>query len=292
MPTPPPARTIIVPLDGSEAATVALPVAKTLAELEDATPHIVHVAERRALPREVLNEIGRDPEQLPGSVLDLMNGSPAEAIVRASRELNSAMIVMCSHTGVAKRDRVFAPVVEEVLRTTVCPVVLVPPERGRVPWTPRAILLPYDGSPRNAQAIGRAAEIVRRLQARVDVLYAVAPHMAADVEEATLTPPRYVDQQHYEMPAWAAEFVERLYPLTERGAQLHLSLVRGEAGPEIVKYAATRRSDLVVLEWRGVLGTARAETVKHVTREARGPVMVVRTMTEERAAAPAPWRGW
>ncbi|HEY3355748.1 MAG TPA: universal stress protein [Polyangia bacterium] len=281
MATPPQTKTIIVPLDGSEQATVALPIAKTLADLEDATPHIVHVAEQRALPQDLLDEIGLDASQLSGSVLDLVAGNPAEAIVRASIDLNAAAIVMCSHTGVAKRDRVFAPVVEEVLRTTLCPVVLVPPERGRVPWKPREILLPYDGTPTIAQAIGRAAEFVRHLEGRVDVLYAVAPGMTPPAEEGTLTAPLYMDQQHYELPAWAHEFVERLYPLRHHGGQLHLSVVRGEPGPEIVRYATARKSDLVVLEWRGILGTRRAETVKTVTREAPGPVMVLRTAEAE-----------
>ena len=50
-------RALVVPLDSTEPALAAVPVAKRLGELQGATLHFVHVAPERALAAEVLEKI-------------------------------------------------------------------------------------------------------------------------------------------------------------------------------------------------------------------------------------------
>ena len=45
---------VLIPLDGSEHALVALPVAKAFSEIEDATLHFLHVSESKPPPMELL----------------------------------------------------------------------------------------------------------------------------------------------------------------------------------------------------------------------------------------------
>src|SRR5688572_11428911 len=99
------APTIVVPLDASEHALVALPVAKRLAELEAATLHLVHVAPEASPPLDVLERLGLNSTGLRGSVLDMKAGEPSAGIVQAASELHATLIVMCTHTAVSHVDK-------------------------------------------------------------------------------------------------------------------------------------------------------------------------------------------
>lgn len=271
--------TVIVTLDGSTHALVALPVAKALADLEGATLHVVHVAEPILPPAELLNKLGLSPDQLRGSVIDQATGTPAAAIVGLAREWQSALIVMCTHTGAAVlRGAALGSVAEGVLREAPCPVVLVRPERGPQPWTVRRVLLPHDGTPTSAAAIGPAADLAHRAGAELQVLHVASPGGALPIEPGTLTGPRYLDQPQHEWPAWAREFQERLRGLGHIPTimRLRLSLTRGEPGAEISHCAVTRSADLIVLAWRGNLEQERAATLKAVIQAAPCPVLVLR----------------
>jgi nucleotide-binding universal stress UspA family protein len=68
-------RALVVPLDGTQHALVALPIAKRLAELGGTTIRLVHVASELAPPADVL-EHRLSGIELRGSVLDTRIGEP------------------------------------------------------------------------------------------------------------------------------------------------------------------------------------------------------------------------
>ncbi|MBI4498330.1 MAG: universal stress protein [Chloroflexi bacterium] len=282
--------TIIVPLDGTTHALAALPVAQALAELEGAMLHVVHVAEPVLPPRELLAKLGLTPERLRGSVIEQEVGAPAAGIVKAAREWQSVLVVMCTHTGLDKARGQLGSVAEATLYDAPCPVALVRPERGLEPWTVRRVLLPHDGTPVSAAAIGPAADLAHRAQAQLDVLHVSAPGAARPVEPGTFAMPRYLDQPQHEWPAWAREFLERLRGLGHLPAarRLHLFLAKGDPGTEVVRFARDHQSDLIVLAWRGHLEAARAATVKAVIGDTPCPVLVVRVEPERVPAATLP----
>ena len=273
--------TIIVPLDGTIHAIAALPVGKGLAELEGATLHIVHVAEPILPPREVISKLGLTPEQLRGSVLNHMTGTPATSIARLAREWQSSFIVMCTHTRMDRPHEKLGSVAEEVLRLAPCPVVLVRPQRGLQPWVLRRILLPHDGTPTTSAAIGPAADLADRASAELVVLHVAAPGTGRPVEPGTFAAPRYLDQPQHEWPAWTQEFIQRCSALGHAPAEmkLRLLLAKGEPGAEIVRFAAEQNADLIVLGWRGQLEAERAATMKRVISDAPCPVLVTRVET-------------
>lgn len=272
------ARIIIVPLDGTPHAAVALPVAKTLAELERAVLHVIHIREPILPPREVLQVLKLTPDQLRGTVVDQATGSPAASIVRLARERHSLLIVMCTHTGMEKPRGKLGSVAEGVLREAPCPVVLVHPERGLFPWSLRRILLPHDGTPATAIAIGPAADLARLSGAELEVLHVAAPGARKPIEVGTFAAPRYLDQPQHEWPAWSREFLHRLsvlgHPPPE--VKLRLFLATGEPGSAIVHFAAEHNTDLVVLGWHGKWEPERAATLKGVIKESPCPVLIVR----------------
>jgi nucleotide-binding universal stress UspA family protein len=269
--------TIVVPLDGSEHALVALPVAKQLAQLEAATLHLVHVAREVSPPAEILQRIGLTELELRGSVLDTRAGEPAPGIVQIATELHAVLVVLCTHTVLPVAETPLGDTALAVLQGGPCPVVLVRPERGIVPWSLRRILLPHDGTPTTSAAIRPAAELARRAGAALDVLHVAGPGLGPPAERGSLTSPRYLDQPQHEWPAWVGEFVERLGCVCPiESLQVRMFLGEGAPGDETLRVAAEQASDLVVLAWHGDWEAAHAVTVKTVLRRAACPVMVIR----------------
>ena len=271
------APTIVVPLDASEHALVALPVAKRLAELEGATLHLVHVARETSPPVDVLDRLGLNSTGLRGSVLDTKAGEPSSGIVQAGREVRAALIVMCTRTAVSGVDETLGATALAVLRNAPCPVVLVRPERGVVPWALHRILLPHDGTPTTSAAIRPAAELARKARAELDVLHVATRGVAPPGECGSLTAPLYTDQPQHEWPAWSGEFLERLGGESSlESLNVRMSLARGGPGDEALRYAAEHASDLIVLAWRGEWEGAHAATLKTVVHGATAPVLVIR----------------
>ena len=60
---------LILPLDGTEASRAAIPIARTLTQIEGTTLHILHVAASATTPGELLEELGITPEETRGAVV-------------------------------------------------------------------------------------------------------------------------------------------------------------------------------------------------------------------------------
>lgn len=271
--------TILVPLDGTPHATVALPVAHTLAELLDGTLHVLHVAERHIPPDTLLDELNLTAEMVQGTVLDVERGSPAQAIERAAHDWKDAIIVLCTHTGMEKPYGALGHVAAEVLRLSTRPLIFVQPERGHRPWVVDHILLPHDGTPSTAAGFAPSARLALRAHAELLVLHVTEPGGERPREPGTYTVPPYVDQPQHEWPHWAQEFLERTGCIGRLPPELvlHLELARGEPGAEIVRSAEERGTDLIVLAWRGHDEPFRATTLKAVIHGAPCPVAIYRT---------------
>lgn len=270
-------KTVIIALDGSSDARVALPVGRALALLEGATPHLVHVSSTGCPPAEMPAELQLDAAQIEGSILESLAGPPAQAIVQAARDWHASLIVLCTHTALSSGQDLLGHVAAEVLRAAPCPVVLVRPEHRVDPWELREMLLPYDGAPSSAVASGPAVYLARKAQAALSVLHVAAS--ASQPEEGTIRTPRYADQAQYEWPAWAQEFLERFHAECphELPAKVKLLLAAGVPESEIVRHAAERRLDLVALAWKGSFHPGHALVLQAVIRDAPCPVMVFKT---------------
>lgn len=276
------ASSVLVPLDGHEGSLAALPVAKALAELEGATLHVVHVAERRLPPRELIRLLGVEAGELFGTVVDeLEAATPAEAIVAlADRSPGSRIVIAARSEEAAGRE--LGEVAEGVLSLARCPVLLVRPERGLAPWGLRRLLVPHDGAPATARALGPAVGLADLARAAMTVLH-VASLGADEPAAGTLPLPAYVDQPQHEWPEWSRQFLEQLEVCCELPERLHprFFLSRGEPGAQILRWAVERRADLVVLAWRGRLLPDRARTAKEVLLKAPCPVLFLRVEPEE-----------
>jgi nucleotide-binding universal stress UspA family protein len=269
---------VLVPLIGSGQSLAALSVARGLAQLLQGTIHLMYAAEGPVSPQKMLAAVGLTPRQARDTVLDPVVGPPAANIGRLAREWRRVIVVLSMRHDPTDARHVLGPVAEEVVQQVSCPVVLVPPGMRGKAWAIQRILLPYDGSPTAAGAIGPAAELASRAEAELVVLHVGAITGDRPVEPGTLTGPRYVDQQQYEWSAWTEEFMARVRVLGKLPTtlQLRLAVETGDPGEAIVRSARKQHADLITLAWRGVLANGRAATLKCVLATAPCPVLIVR----------------
>jgi nucleotide-binding universal stress UspA family protein len=266
---------ILVPLDGSEQALAALPVAKVLGEIERAALRLVHVGERKPTTTELLRRLRLEAPVIDGSIVEARTGEPAAEILLAAGEMKPRLIVMCTHTA-AKPAKMLGNTATNVLRHAPCPVVLVPPGRGSIAWHLHHVLVPHDGTPTTSAALRPAAELAERASAELLVAH-VTDISAAPTEAGSLTAPRYVDQPQHEWPAWSDEFVKRLACVCPLGhLHVRIFLAHGNPAAEVLRLSERQASDLIVLAWRGRWEAPRAATLKDILREAHCPIMVVR----------------
>jgi nucleotide-binding universal stress UspA family protein len=140
----------------------------------------------------------------------------------------------------------------------------------------RRLLVPHDGTPMSAAAVGPATEFASMAAAELVVLHVATPGAQHPTEPGTLVFPRYVDHAHHEWPAWGREFLDRLRAVggARDGIEMRLAVAQGDASAAIVDFAG--QSDLIVLGWRGALEPDRARTMRCVIRDTTCPVIVFR----------------
>ncbi len=266
---------ILVPLDGSEQAMSALPVAMVLGEIERAALHILHVGAHEPAGEDLRSRLGREAPELDGLTIDARVGTPSVEILRAAAEIKPRLIVMCKHSS-ARRGKMLGRTAMKVLHDASCSVALVPPERGATPWHLHHVLVPHDGTPTTSAALQPAAQLADQARAELLVVH-VTDIKAAPAEPGSLTAPRYVDQPQHEWPAWASEFVTRLACVCPLGhLHVRIFLAHGNPAAEIIRLSEKQSTDLIVLAWRGRWEAPHATTIKGILREAHCPIMVVR----------------
>jgi nucleotide-binding universal stress UspA family protein len=246
--------------------------------LYHATVAVLHVTDGALASTALVDHVQLSSEDVRGLVVEQRPGAAAAVIVREAAERGAALIVMCPRTRTDRAARTLGTVAEAVLRAARCPVVLVPPARGRTRWALRRLLLPHDGTPTSAAAIAPATHLASMAAAELVVLHVATPGTERPTEPGTLVSPRYVDQPQHEWPAWGQEFLDRLRAVgrATNGINIRLALAHGEAGSAIVNFARQNDSDLIVLGWRGSLEPERAQTIRQVVRGASCPVIVFR----------------
>ena len=273
-----PVETVVLPLDGSEASKVALPVARTLAQIEGASLHVVYVGDQLLGPRQTLEELGLSPQELRGVVLEQLTGDPAESILQFASSRPASLIVMCTHAGGQRARASLGTVARAVVNAGPERIMLVPPDRGHQPWQVRRVLLAHSGTPSSDVAIAPAAEFAHRAGAEVIALHVASRRGPGVVEPGSLPAPRYIDQPQHEWPAWANEFLDRMMAIgaSPQAVNFKLLVTGGQPGSEVAQFARDHQIDLVVLAWSGRWEAQRPGAVKVIVRRAGCPVLLVR----------------
>ena len=175
---------ILVPLDGSELAEVALPYAEELAERLGGEMTLLHVCDSAEDPNRHTHEvyIEKMAESMGERGLKakpaLLFGHVAEQRVDYADTEAIGLIIMATHGRSGIRRWVLGDVAAKVVRASSRPVALIRAEAG--PPKPRdgilsKILVPLDGSKESEVVIPRVEPLASQLNSEIVLLHVIAP---------------------------------------------------------------------------------------------------------------------
>lgn len=295
----------LVPLDGSELAERAVPVAAELARRAGAGLLLAHVHARLAADPihiqgmpvidEQLRSLRREHEQeyldrasrRLGSGLNvsvaLLDGPIAATLARHAERSGASLIVMTTH-GRGGFERFWVgSVADAMARLSRVPLFLVRPEPGLAPAPIRRILVPLDGSAL-AETILEPALRLARLEptAELILLTVVEPVTAfAGLPDPVLTaalPAQEATAQQEEHARAYLEGVARR--LADSGAPVRFRVKVAESVvPAILEIVQDAQADVVALATHGRSGLVRlalGSVADKLLRGSRTPVLLFR----------------
>lgn len=270
---------IIIPLDGSETATVALGVAQAMARMMGAVLHIVHVTETRVPESELLGRLQVSGLKAHDFILHQKAGDAVDAVIEVLSPPHMKMIVMSSHGFTFDAQALMGQTAMGIIQRSPDPVMVIRPDMKNLPgedWTPGSMLVPLNGSPGAAAAMDRIIELAEIMECSIDVVHVAVLGREPSREAGSLVSPRYLDYPYYDWEAWVDEFMARF---ARRPPSVKLKLFHREGVPadEMLKLALESEQDLITLTWQGNLEKGRALTIKRILRLAGIPVVLIRT---------------
>ena len=282
------ARHLLVPLDGTEFAESALPVARALARAMEADITLcsilpgAHAPGSTREPLDYLQRMARDQHEMGfESHLVFQQGDPGRQIQELAVESGFDLVVLATHSRSNPARGVFGSVADHLLQNSPVPVVLVHPD-GQPTTQLRTILVPLDGTPGGAVALTAALSLARSAAARL-VLVRVAVPPAVLFRDPTLG----LDTGPLINPMWAEDgriaaetYVTTMASRIERSGVSAVGLgVSAQPAEGIVSAADEVDADLIVMSSKVLGGPRRmvlGSVADEVIRKSRRPVLVLR----------------
>jgi nucleotide-binding universal stress UspA family protein len=302
---------VLVTLDGSPLAELALPYGAALAQASAgrlvlvraaAAPPLAELETREELlageqeeARTYLHEmVARLEEQVPETerrteavVVPVRHGSVAEALRQSARAQGADVLVMATHGRSGLGRWLYGSVADAVLRHAEVPVLLVP-ATGGCRWSPGAgqrILVPLDGSPLALAALPAAAALAAALRADLHLLRVIEPPVSLRAWDHTYTSPAFdptIDAPYDPAAevAGATKYLEGVAAsLRAQGHPVQVSAEVGLVAPTIAAVAEAQRASAIAMATHGRGGLARlvlGSVATGVLHRAGVPLLLVR----------------
>ena len=296
---------ILCPVDFSDHSRRALDHAIAIARWYESTVTVLHVfasAQAAAVgPGPVvfepilLSPVERDKlladtqafaatESASGVTIEaaVREGTVAAEILEQAETTQPDLLVIGTHGRSGFERLLLGSVAERVLRKANCPVMTVPKRSpDAVPAGPvlyKRILCPVDFSESSLHALQYAISLAQEADGQLAILHVVAHELehTADIELATgMTVGDFLKEREEALRRRLQEAVAA----ASESCRVASSITRGKPWREILRIAAERESDLIVM---GVQGRGAADlllfgsTTQHVVRDASCPVLTLR----------------
>jgi nucleotide-binding universal stress UspA family protein len=280
--------TILVPLDGSVLAEIALPYAARLARaaggrlvLVQAVPDATGSAPADATLAAAAERLLADGFPVEAHA---RGGEPGPAIVEGARAWGAGLIAMGTRGRSGLGRWLYGSVADHVLRHAAVPVLLVsvtcerrwPP--GPAPAEPGRVLVPLDGSALGAAALAPAGELAGALGAGL-LLAQVVPFPPVTYgfgQEYAYYPPNALGDDI----AAAGQYLEGVAaPLRAAGRDVEVHAEAGMVAPALARIGRERDVLAVAMATHGRGGLARVvlgSVATGVLQLAHAPVLLTR----------------
>lgn len=296
-------KRILVPLDGSDLARRALPVALAIARHNQGEIVLVRVpvlfrlpipdgveelplfedamTHRRDQCKNYLRYVSQTcmDEDVPIQV-QVADGDAASVIVDTAVAEDIDLIVMSTHGRTGFRRWVLGSVTEKVLRYAICPVLAVQNDK-----LPESLLITLDGSHLAEQSLKPGLAVAQSLQAEVMLLRVQEPIEALTEEERA--------QKWAEEVPWLHALPEMLHQdalsylqqiaahYKEVEPRIKVAVTHNYAAEGIVDFAERYDMDLIVMTTHGGTGNGRwtyGSVTEKVVRSAPCAILVIRAL--------------
>src|SRR5690242_17314652 len=298
-------RRVLVPLDGSERAERALPLAITVARATHSSVTLLRVIQTSAwggphlgdlIAPQVITEILEDEagearhylngvaerlrsRQIATVSTVIAHGEPGTAVLETEREAGADLVVMATHGRTGLERAAVGSVADHVLRKGQAPVLLVRAageERETVSLT--HALIPLDGSTIAEEALNTLPALAGTLIGRITLVQVVNPEaLAGEAEEAR---------------CYLSEVRGRLTrSLHDAVTEIGVAVLYGDAPEQIVSHAIHAGCDVLVMATHGRSGLSRVafgSTADAVLRAAAMPILLVRARRDQASHDQAP----
>jgi nucleotide-binding universal stress UspA family protein len=296
---------ILVPLDGSELAEVALPYAEELAgrlgsEMILITvllpgtgsdegswyPHLHDVYLQR-----MVDIVRQDVQKVPrkSTVKEtkvepvVLVGHPAEEIVDYASKERIDLIVMSTHGRSGIRRWTLGSVADKVARAAKQPVLLIRAKDAHVDTHKKRVLtkalVPLDGSKEGESAIPYIADLAAKLKTEV-ILFQVLALGYETITASGYESVIYPEQQMESDRALARDYLAKVGVWLEgRGVAVESEVRFGNAAEEIIKFADEMHVDVVAMSTRGRSGIERwvfGSIAERLLYQGNTPLLLVR----------------
>jgi nucleotide-binding universal stress UspA family protein len=295
---------ILVPLDGSELAEVALPYAEELARQLGSEITLVYISEsvkdsQEDLDQSYLQKIVKSVKEraarysnTPGNTPAIkvksvvLSGHPAGKIVEYAETENIGLIVMSTHGRSGIQRWALGSVADKVMRAATKPVVLIRAQGSRsdirAEGLLRKVVVPLDGSKEAEAVIPYIEELASKLKLGVILIQVLARGYETLEGYFPLT-----DRQIESDKAIATAYLNNLGAiLNKKGItviteeRLSIEIRYGNAAEEIIKLADEKHVDIVAMTTHGRSGVGRrviGSVAERILREGDTPLLLVRT---------------
>jgi nucleotide-binding universal stress UspA family protein len=280
-------RNVLVPLDGSELAARALPLARIVASqgaeftLATVLPGDPQPGRTRG-PADYLQEVAASLRAAGVVVHTTVRlGEPAAALLDLVAECGADLVVMATHGRSGLGRAVLGSVADQVVRSSPIPVLLLHPSQHHTERL-RTLLVPVDGTPGGAVALAAAVPLARTSGARLILVRATVPlpmwlyGPTLGLNTGPLIGPMWDEDARQAAETYAEGLAGRL---RRAGLVAEGQGISGQPGAAIVAAAEAVDADLIVMSTharggplRSILGSVANEVVCRSQR----PVLLVR----------------
>ena len=272
---------LLVPLDGSELAEVALPYAEELTGRLNSEVVLLHVSESQEQVGSQMHELYMShlveavergiqeyqrlsgiPESEATKVKSvILSGTPAEVIINYAEANDIGLIIMAAHGRSGIGRWTVGGVADKVLRGSHIPVALIRAGGPRPVTRKKGLLtkalLPLDGSKVGEAALPYVEELAMRLKTEVTLLQIVQPkYVAVGAEPWDYSPYRaeWVTAMEQSARAYLAGIEQRL---KAKGIVVSSKIESGGAAERIIEVAEQIDADVIAMSTHGRSGLAR-----------------------------------
>lgn len=283
-------KRVLVPLDGSNLAELALPYAEELAVAFSSEVVLLHVSESgedqyRHMHQLYIEElVGRMKDRINKVTPLVLSGRPAEQITDCAWRRKVGLIIMASHGRSGVMSWALGSVASRVLHVTKTPVLLIkvvkPPQKTPGKHLLNRILLPLDCSEAGGAAIPYVQELSDRLESEVILLRVVLAGQHVRTVGG-LDYILYPEQDLELVKAEAREYLDKVYHrLKGEKGKVRVELkVGGDVAQEILKFAEKANASLIAISAHGHSGIGKwvfGSTASKIMEASKIPVLLVR----------------